>query len=184
MGTEVRNSYLELEYSLGEIVRDQEDAYWIIWLNIAEILHQSSLKASADCLGTLMWELVGTNRFVSDIHWAFCDKDDRYQQIMKKYKFGKTIREWGDFWKDLIREEKPFRLKRLWGVLNEFTCVILPYCQDFISKWEREKEFDVIYDSKEREKKYRQYRSMIRKMQETILVACDVLQLSRGDGEE
>lgn len=180
MNTTAERTYQELKDTLTEIVRDSEVAYWIIWLNIDEIIHQSNLTSSADCLGTLMGHIGGINEFATDIDSAFCGKSNEYQQIMKMYRFGRTLSEWGDFWKELVREEKTFRLKRLWGVLNELNSELLPYCYDFVSEWEKEQEPDVIYYSKAREKKYRQYRSMIRKMQETILLINDVLRMIGG----
>lgn len=180
MSIALERTYQKLHDTLAEIVRSQEDAYWIIWLNIDEIIHQSTLTSSADCLGTLMVQIVGVNEFATDIDSAFRDKSIKYQQIMKKYRFEKTLSEWGVFWKELVREEKPFRLKRLWGVLNEMNSVLLPYCYDFISEWEKEQDPDGIYYSKIREKKYREYRSMIKKMQETILLVNDVLQMIGG----
>lgn len=166
-----------MQDTLTEIVRNPEDAYWIIWLNIDEIIHQSNLTSSADCLGTLMVQIVGVNEFAVDIDSAFRDKSNKYQQIMKKYRFERTLSEWGDFWRELVREEKPFRLKRLWGLLNGMNSVLLPYCYDVISEWEREQEPDVIYYPKIRKQKYREYRSMIKKMQEIILIVYEVLQL-------
>ena len=181
MKVSIERTYQELENALTEIVRDPVDAYWIIWLNIDELVHQSNLGSSVDCLGTLMVQIVGVNELAANIDSAFCGKSNEYQQIMKMYRFGRTLSEWGDFWKELVREEKPFRLKRLWGVLNELNSVVLPYCYDFISEWEKEQEPDGTYYPKIREKKYREYRSMIKKMKETILVVCDVLLLREGE---
>lgn len=178
---EIEKTYQKLHDTLTEIVRSSEDAYWIIWLNIDEIIHESNLGSSADCLGTLMEQIVGINICATNIDYAFCNQSKEYQRIMKKYRFGRTLDEWGTFWKDLVREEKPYRLKRLWGILYGFNDVLLPYCFDFVSKWEQEQEPDITYFPKDREKKYRKYRSMIRKMQETILVVCGVLLLREGE---
>lgn len=177
---EIERTYQKLHDTLTEIVRSPEDAYWIIWLNIDEIIHQSNLGSSADCLGTLMGQIMGMNKLATNIDYAFCNQSEEYQRIMKKYRFGRTLNEWGDFWKGLVREEKPYRLKRLWGVLYGFNDVLLPYCYDFVSKWEQEQEPDITYLPKDREKKYRKYRSMIKKMQETILTVNDVLQMVGG----
>lgn len=176
MDSKIQVTYCELEESLTEIVRSPEDSYWIIWLNIAELVYQSMPKVSADCLGTLAGGKYDTSECVAAVR----DKTDIYQRIMKKYGFGESLDEWGDYWKELVRKEKPFRLKRLWGVLNKLNSVLLPYCYDFISEWEKEQEPDVTYYPKIREKKYREYRSMIKKMQETILVVNDVLRLVGG----
>lgn len=180
MDMNIQEKYYELEDTLTDIVRCRDTSYWIIWLNVAELVHQSDLKSTTDCLGSLMNQVTGTNRSVSDIECSFCDKSETYQQITQRYRFGNTLSEWGDYWKELVIGEKPFRLKRLWGVLNEYRKALLPYCNRFISEWETEQEPDIVCNPKERNKEYRRYREMIKKMQETILTVIDVIRLMGG----
>ena len=97
MDIRVKENYQELENSLTEIVRDSKDSYWIIWLNIAEIVHQSNMESSADCLGTLMYQITGNNKWVMDIELACRDKTDCFQRVIQRYRFGKSLNEWGGF---------------------------------------------------------------------------------------
>lgn len=173
----IMEAYFSMEKNLADIVRNREIGYQIIWTNIMVLIADSGVQHQDDCLGTLMYRLTEENEGVHDIYYSVRDNLVEYQQLKRVYGFGKDLSSWGSFWRTLIQEEKRFRLMRVYGVLHELENVILPYCKEKICEWIEIEETDNTCNPKTVEKAFRKSCSVIRKMKETLLIVCEVLEL-------
>jgi hypothetical protein len=156
------STYSELLDSFSILVRNPKDAYGILWFNIYELINQSEICEKKDCLGDLM-NLLSNNNKCTDIYGAFQNNTEWYQTIKRNYCFGKTIEELGEYWQELMREQKPFRLRILSEGLRSYHDVIMPYVYERITHWEQIENLPVR--SIQRKKEYRDYKKTV---EETI----------------
>lgn len=108
--------------SMTVLVRSQRDAFSIFWLDIYDWL-EPGMKS--DLCGILTERIIGKN-LAGEVYGPTSDMP-YCQEIQRKYAFGKSIDELGEYWKELIREEKYFRLRLLLGCLDTYYNTIMPY---------------------------------------------------------
>lgn len=122
---DIRETYMELEESMERLVRNRKDAFAIIWFDIHSWL-EPGMKS--DLCGILTEKVIGKN-LAWEVHGPASDMS-YYQEIQRKYAFGKSVDKLGEYWKELIREEKPFRLRLLLGCLDTYYNTIMPYVKN------------------------------------------------------
>ena len=121
----IRIAYEEMMESMTVLVRSRKDAFSILWLNIYDWLEPEHSAMKADLCGILTKRVIGKN-LAQEVHGPASDTA-YYQEIQRKYAFGKSVDDLGEYWKELIREEKPFRLRLLLGCLDTYYNTIMPY---------------------------------------------------------
>jgi len=129
-------AYTEMEESMERLVRNPTDAFSIIWFDVYDWLEPDNSAMKGDLCGILTEKVTGKNR--SEVHTEVQNMTPHYQEIQVKYAFGKTIDELGDYWKELIREEKPFRLRLLLGCLRIYYEEIMPFIRNEMVAWWKE----------------------------------------------
>ena len=121
----IQGAYENLMESMTLLIRSQKDAFSILWLDIYDWL-EPGMKS--DLCGILTEKIIGNN-LAWEVHGPASDMS-YYQEIKRKYAFGKSIDEMGEYWKELIREEKSFRLRLLLGCLEIYYKTIMPYIKN------------------------------------------------------
>lgn len=125
---DIRETYMELEESMERLVRSRKDAFAIIWFDIHSWLEPEHSAMKADLCGILTEKVIGRN-IAHAVHDPASDVS-YYQEIQRKYAFGKSVGEFGEYWKELIREEHHFRLGVLLGCLDTYYNTIMPYVKN------------------------------------------------------
>lgn len=129
----IRGAYRELMESMAPLVRSREDAFSILWFGIHGWLEPEHSAWKADLCGLLTEKVTGKN--ISVVHTEAQNNTPYYQEIQTRYAFGKSVNDLGEYWKGLIREEKPFRLKLLLGCLKVYYETIMPYIKNEMVAW-------------------------------------------------
>lgn len=171
---DIRETYMELEESMERLVRSRKDAFLILWFDIHGWLEPEHSAMKADLCGILTEKVIGRN-IAHEVHGPASDMS-YYQEIQKKYAFGKSVGELGEYWKDLIREEHHFRLGVLLGCLNTYYTVIMPYVKNEMVVWDEE----VCRNHPEllpTLKPYREHRARIKATMQIIQTASDIFTL-------
>lgn len=119
---EIQGAYENLMESMTVLVRSRTDAFSILWLDIYDWLE---LEMKSDLCGILTERVIGKN-LAGEVYGPASDMP-YCQEIQRKYAFGKSIDELGEYWKETIREEKSFRLRLLLGCLDTYYNTIMPY---------------------------------------------------------
>lgn len=122
---EIQGAYENLMESMTVLVRSRMDAFSILWLDIYDWL-EPGMKS--DLCGILTECVTGKN-LAGEVYDP-ASKMSYCQEIQRKYAFGKSIDELGEYWKELIREEKSFRLRLLLGCLEIYYKTIMPYIKN------------------------------------------------------
>lgn len=125
--------YMELETCMTKLVRSRQDSIGIIWFNIYSLIGSSGIVGKNDVLGILIKQLAGISGH--SISFAFTEQSLWYQQTIELFAFGQTVDCFGAYWKSLIEEEKPFRLRLLCGCLRAYNDTLLPYVNEVITEW-------------------------------------------------
>lgn len=168
---DIRETYMELEESMERLVRSRKDAFAIIWFDIHSWLEP---EMKSDLCGILTEKVIGNN-LAWEVHGPASDMS-YYQEIQKKYAFGKSVGELGEYWKDLIREEHHFRLGVLLGCLDTYYRVIMPYVKNEMvavgNEWMKgHPEMSLTL------KPYREHRAKIKATMQIIQTASDIFTL-------
>lgn len=116
---------MELEESMERLVRSQEDAFSILWFDIYAWLEPEHPAVKADLCGILTKKIIGKN-IGERVHIPARDNTPYYQKIQARYAFGKSVYTLGEYWKELICEEKSFDLWVLLGCLDIYYKKIMP----------------------------------------------------------
>lgn len=126
--SEIRGAYEEMMESMSRLVRSRNAASAILWSDIYGWIEPGHSAWKADFCGILAQKIAsGYNPAANNPSY--------YQEIQIGYAFGKSIDELGEYWKELIREEKAFRLRLLLGWLKVYYEVIMPYVKNEMVDW-------------------------------------------------
>lgn len=168
---EIQGAYENLMESMTVLVRSRKDAFSILWLDIYDWLE---LEMKSDLCGILTERVIGKN-LAGEIYGPASDMP-YCREIQRKYAFGKTVDKLGEYWKELIREEKSFRLRLLLGCLDTYYNTIMPYVKNEMvavgSEW--------IQDTPELSltlKPYREHRTKIKAIMQIIETVLGVFAL-------
>ena len=171
--------YKDVEKNLAKLVKSKEDAFLIMWLDIAVVVKASNIQQKKDFYGNLMNDLTGANSHGNEIYDALENESDFYLDTMKKFRYGKTANELGSYWRKLICDEKPFRLRLLASYLNVYQKVFLPYLKWKMREWIKSEEegndSSIILEESRGEWKY--FKAGIKYTKNIAEVACDIFQL-------
>lgn len=167
----IQGAYENLMESMTLLVRSQKDAFSILWLDIYDWL-EPGMKS--DLCGILTEKVIGKN-LAWEVHGPASDMP-YYQEIQRKYAFGKAVGELGEYWKELIREEHHFRLGILLGCLDTYYKVIMPYVKNEMvavgNEWMKgHPELWLTL------KPYREHRAKIKATMQIIQTASDIFTL-------
>jgi hypothetical protein len=180
----MREKLADIEDSMFTLVRNGEDAFAIIWLDIAKQIESSRIVYKRDFYGYLMDTMTGTNlgsEILDSLEW----ETDEYMEIHNKYGYGKRVGELGVVWKGLIQEEKPFRLKLLLCYLKAYTEIIQPYVNKKIKTWISTKEANMnrefLVESGKQD--WKSYRADMLQTERIIETALDIFRLQDGAEE-
>ena len=121
----IRGAYEEVIESMTVMVRSRKDAFSILWFDIYDWL-EPGMKS--DLCGILTKQVTGEN--LAEGVYGPASDTAYYQAIQRKYALGKSVDSLGEYWKELIREEKPFRLRLLLGCLDTYYNVVMPYVKN------------------------------------------------------
>lgn len=171
---DIKETYMELERSMERLVRSREDAFSILWFDIHGWLEPEHSSMKADLSGILTQKVIGKN-LAWEVHGPASDTAC-YQEIQRKYAFGKSVGGLGEYWKELIREEHHFRLGVLLGCLDTYYRVIMPYVKNEMiavgSEWiQGHPELSLTL------KPYREHRARIKATMQIIQMASDIFTL-------
>lgn len=171
---DIRETYMELEESMERLVRSRKDAFAIIWFDIHSWLESEHSAMKADLCGILTEKVIGRN-IAHAVHDPASDVS-YYKEIEKKYAFGKSVGELGEYWKELIREEHHFRLGVLLGCLDTYYRVIMPHVKNEMvavgNEWMKgHPEISLTL------KPYREHRTRIKATLQIIQTASDIFTL-------
>lgn len=171
------SKFNELFECLSKLVRNEETAFRIIWFEISDFMVRSEIGSPSDCIADLQRKITGTS--VGNIWWEVSEQSVDYCKIKDDYKFDKSVDEMGDFWKNLIKEEKVFRLRLLEAFLVGFYSEIIPFVFDFVSDWERTERIEPTSSSQEKKRKkiYRDYRKNLRESLQIVKTAEAIISL-------
>ena len=168
---DIRETYRGLEESMERLVRSRKDAFAIIWFDIYSWLEP---EMKSDLCGILTEKVIGKN-LAWEVHGPASDMS-YYQEIQRKYAFGKSVGELGEYWKGLIREEHHFRLGVLLGCLNTYYTVIMPYVKNEMvavgNEWMKGNP-ELLLTLKP----YREHRAKIKAAMQIIQTASDIFTL-------
>lgn len=178
----IDSAYTEMEESMARLVRSREDAFSIIWFDIHGWLEPEHSAWKADLCGILTEKVTGKN--ISEVHTEAQNNTPYYQEIQTRYAFEKSVDELGEYWKELIREEKPFRLKLLLGSLKVYYKTVMPYVKNEMVTW-----FDEYGKSSNPElaptlKPYQKHRARIKATMQIIETVLSVFALQNKTGTE
>lgn len=177
--------YQELMESMTGIVRSQEDAFWIFWSNVAQLINQSDMRCKNDCFGMLMSTIKGDNCMCNHIYFSVENGQSdynnwEYKRILEKYAFSDQLDQLGRFWKELIREEKISRIMRVYGWLDIFQKKIIPfvdkYIGDFEGQWGEASELNKE-NYLNRERRITKIKKSFKKLEDKMLVVCEIIKL-------
>lgn len=171
---DIRETYMELEESMERLVRSRKDAFAIIWFDIHSWLEPMHSAMKADLCGILTEKVIGRN-IAHAVHDPASDVS-YYQEIQTRYRFGKSVSELGEYWKELIREEHHFRLGVLLGCLDTYYNTIMPYVKNEMvavgNEWMNgHPEMSLTL------KPYREHRAKIKATMQIIQTASDIFTL-------
>ncbi len=130
------DTYMNLQESMERLVRSWKDAFSIIWFDVYDWLEPDNSAMKGDLCGLLTEKVTGEN--ISEVHTEAQNNTPYYKEIQARYSFGKSVDELGDYWKKLIREEKPFRLRLLLGCLKVYYEEIMPFVKNEMVAWWKE----------------------------------------------
>lgn len=169
--------------SLATLVRSREDAFLIFWFDIAMIVKASNVTQKKDFYCKLMNDMTGINRLGNEIYDTLEKESDLYSDIMKKYRYGKYANELGFYWRELICDEKIFRLRILASYLNKYQKVFVPYIRkkmkDWVSIEETQNSSSIL--AEENKKEWNVYKEGIQYTQNIAKIACDIFGLQCND---
>jgi len=172
---DIKETYMELEKSMGRLVRSQEDAFSILWFDIYAWLEPERPAVKADLCGILTKKIIGKN-IGERVHIPARDNTQYYQKIQAKYAFGKSIYTLGEHWKELICEKKSFDLWVTLGCLDIYYKTIMPCVKnEMVACWGEE-----LHGNQELVptlKPYRDHRAKIKATMQIIETASDVFTL-------
>ncbi len=171
---DIRETYRDLEDSMERLVRSRKDAFLILWFDVYGWLEPTHSAMKADLCGILTERVIGKN-LAWEVHGPASDTA-HYQEIQRKYAFGKSVGELGEYWKELIREEHHFRLGVLLGCLDTYYKAIMPYVKNEMVAWDNE----FCRDPPEllpTLKPYREHRTKIKATMQIIQTASDIFTL-------
>lgn len=181
---EIRELYEGMMESMTRLVRNERDAFSIIWFDIYGYLEPKDSAWKADLYGVLTAKIIGEN-IGERVHVPVQDNMPYYQIVQTKYAFGKRIGELGEYWKELIQEEKYFRLKILYACLYHYYTAIMPYIKNEIVAWwseacHRNPELSPTL------KPYKEHRAKIKATMQVVGTVLDIIRLQRteSDNEE
>jgi hypothetical protein len=178
----VQKAYEDLMESMSRLVRSQKDAFSIVWFDIYDWMEPEHSSVKADLCGLLTHKLIGRN-IGSVVHEAARDESPYYQDTKEWYAFGKSVDELGTYWKELIREEKPFRLRLLIGCLDCYYKTIMPYVKDEMTAFWKDNE--PSHPEMVTLKPYREHRARVKATMDIAKTAVDIFTLqNKTDNEE
>lgn len=174
---DIQRVYMDLEDSMARVVGDQGTAFSILWFDIHRWLEPDNSGWKADFCGYLTEKITGQN-IGSDVHVPARDNTLYYQEVQKRYAFGKTVYELGEEWKLLIREEDRFSLGILLRCLDTYYKKIMPYVKNEMVAWWNEDGNEEIPQTL---KLYRKHRAKVRATMQIVETATDIFNLQGKD---
>lgn len=172
---DIKETHMELMESMERLVRSQKEAFLIIWFDIHDWLEPEHSAMKADLCGILTEKVIGRN-IAHAVHDPASDTAC-YQEIQRKYAFGKSVGELGEYWKELIREEHHFRLGVLLGCLDTYYKAIMPYVKNEMVAWDNEEGCRNYPELLPTLKPYREHRTKIKATMQIIQTASDIFTL-------
>ncbi len=172
----IRGAYEGMMESMSRLVRSRKDASAILWSDIYRWVEPERSAWKADFCGILAQKLtVEYSPTVSDLSY--------HQEIQKGYSFGKSIDELGEYWKELIREEKAFRLRLLLGCLKVYYGSIMPYVKNEMIDWfsEAGQGYPELAPTL---KPYREHRTRVKATMQIIETVLDIWSLQDKNGHQ
>lgn len=173
----IRGTYKEMMESMSRLVQSRKDASAILWSDIYRWIEPEHSAWKADLCGILTQKIAGG-------YGLTANSISYYQEIQIGYAFGKSIDELGEYWKELIREEKAFRLRVLLGWLKAYYEMIMPYVKNEMVDWvgKAGKGHPELAPTL---KPYREHRARVKATMQIVDIALDIWKLqSKSDHEE
>ena len=184
LNTRINKRYIEIWEHLSAITESKEDAIGILWLSVRQLAEQSDLPYKGDCKGILQSKIIGTDEIFSSIIADIENSSERKDYLVERYQFGEKVNALGVYWKELIKEEKAFRLRMMYGVVHGMRTEILPFANKVVKECENEvlegdKEWTTDSICKGRMKRYRAYLKELRETERIFLTACEIIEIQK-----
>lgn len=188
LNTRINKRYIEIWEHLSAITESKEDAIGILWLSVRQLAEQSDLPYKGDCKGILQSKIIGTDEIFSSIIADIENSSERKDYLVERYQFGEKVNALGVYWKELIKEEKAFRLRMMYGVVHAMRTGILPFANKVVKDWKKDiLENEAVQNTdvacNDSAKNYRAYLARLRKTEQIFLVASEIIELQRTRDE-
>lgn len=182
--SKIRELYTDMMESMARLVRNEKDAFSIIWFDIYGWLEPDRSDMKADLCGILTEKITGEN-MGEQVYAPIQEDTDYYRMVQTKYALGGSVSELGEYWQELIRGEKYFRLKILYACLDHYYMTIMPYVRNEMIAL-RSEAYHGAPELLLTSEPYREHRAKIRAAMQVIRRVLDILLSQRAEsgGEE
>ncbi|MGI6211188.1 MAG: hypothetical protein ACOYJJ_01185 [Anaerovoracaceae bacterium] len=166
----------------GRAQETEDDAYWIIWISVATILHQCDFIGIEEVMQQIMFEAAGTCGGAVDIYAAVRDDRPEFEYITKRYKLSKEIAGMGTAWKEVLAEGDPAETEVLFHLIDIFYNSLMGYSYRKVVEFEKKHQlFEDPQHFVFRKKAFSRYKAIVRTSRSNILAAVQVMQLMKED---
>jgi hypothetical protein len=161
------NSFEELTESLRRSLHSRDDAELLFWVQVYNLVNQSKIVEKPDAFGIIMNRVTGTNEGCNEIYRMIDTQADAYIEFVQKYQISDVLTELGEHWKRLLRRPSIVYALALRAWVKGFVDDCMPGINKILSECEAEwKDNNQLTedDIKARQRKYKAYRTRLRKL--------------------
>ena len=178
------NSFEELTASVTRSIRNKKDAELLFWVQVYNLVNQSKIVEKSDAFGIIMNRVTGTNEGCNEIYRMIDTQADAYIEFVQKYQISDVLTELGEHWKRLLRRSSIVYALALRAWVKGFVDDCMPGINNILSECETEwKDNNQLTedDIKARQRKYKAYRTRMRKLIGKFDVVKELYNVRRED---
>lgn len=161
------NSFEALTASVTRSIRNKKDAELLFWVQVYNLVNQSKIVEKSDAFGIIMNRVTGTNEGCNETYRMIDTQADAYIEFVQKYQISDVLTELGEHWKRLLRRPSIVYALALRAWVKGFVDDCMPDINKILSECETEWQDSnqlTEDDIKARQRKYKAYRTRLRKL--------------------
>ena len=187
---EYMEKYQVLTNSLIRTVKSRNDAYWIFWSRVGEVINLSDIPIDSkkECFKMLMQNF-GTDGYLYEeiCSAVICKKYNiEYDRIQQEYSFSERLTDLGESWKDLIWNQRMTRCRVVGSWLRGFDCEIMPIINKVVMEYEaalKEQSLITEYNVRIGQERYRSCRKAWKRDYKKWETICEFMAFMQTDPE-